>query len=379
MKVGRNQLCPCGSGKKHKQCCLQLQNMYTVYCDETGNSGGNFLDTEQPFYVLAGWILPDTKVSDTSIIMQLKQQLSITDELHGVNLIRRKKGQRAILNFFKQLGKYGAVPIFIIAEKKYVIAAKVIETLLDPMYNDLVGNEYTYDNVMKKKLAEKIYELSYETLSEFAGAYSQYDTSSMIKAIKRLVSELDGSNQHDLSRKITGSLKYIRENLESEKDTHHSLPNKAMASLNVPVIISYLTMIEVFGRGMNSKLALVHDKTKQFEEAYQDIFNMYSKASPTVFKLTDGTPIVFGFKSLTSLTFKDSKECDWIQAADLLASAIGKCLKTVYKEENFTPEILDIAINTLPALLVEEIKIADIICSNDTKRKLGRLLRKALG
>ncbi len=27
MKIGRNELCPCGSGKKYKKCCLDMDNI----------------------------------------------------------------------------------------------------------------------------------------------------------------------------------------------------------------------------------------------------------------------------------------------------------------------------------------------------------------
>ena len=27
MKIGRNDLCPCGSGKKYKNCCLRKETM----------------------------------------------------------------------------------------------------------------------------------------------------------------------------------------------------------------------------------------------------------------------------------------------------------------------------------------------------------------
>lgn len=28
MKIGRNELCPCGSGKKYKYCCMNKPKMY---------------------------------------------------------------------------------------------------------------------------------------------------------------------------------------------------------------------------------------------------------------------------------------------------------------------------------------------------------------
>ena len=30
-----------------------------VYCDESGSSGPNYLDLDQPFFVVAGWVTPE--------------------------------------------------------------------------------------------------------------------------------------------------------------------------------------------------------------------------------------------------------------------------------------------------------------------------------
>jgi len=56
VRIGRNDPCFCGSGKKYKKCCCDLEETkeYTVFCDESGNSGGNYLDVDQPFFIEVG-------------------------------------------------------------------------------------------------------------------------------------------------------------------------------------------------------------------------------------------------------------------------------------------------------------------------------------
>ena len=46
MKIGRNDLCPCGSGKKYKRCCyLQINSLHT----ELGNKESNIVDYVNSF------------------------------------------------------------------------------------------------------------------------------------------------------------------------------------------------------------------------------------------------------------------------------------------------------------------------------------------
>ena len=43
--IGRNELCPCGSGRKYKKCCLQKNNLVNVLIIVTRYFGGILLGT----------------------------------------------------------------------------------------------------------------------------------------------------------------------------------------------------------------------------------------------------------------------------------------------------------------------------------------------
>ena len=48
MKIGRNQLCPCGSGKKYKNCCMGKENIEEEFdIGKKKNSWEEFLNTEE--------------------------------------------------------------------------------------------------------------------------------------------------------------------------------------------------------------------------------------------------------------------------------------------------------------------------------------------
>jgi len=371
----RNKPCPCNSGKKYKQCCLKDENNFTIFCDESGNSGSNFTDREQPFYIISGWIVPNKMLKDFSIISESAEVLGVEGELHGTKLIKRKKAQQEFISLFNRLcHEAECIPTFVLAEKRYCIAAKIIETLLDPSYNDEVDNSYTYDNLMKKQLVEKLYTAPYEYLTEFINSYNEANPVLMENSINLLCEFLESNNESNLSKKIKGSIKYLEDNLKSEKRVQEYLPNKAMMSLNLPAYVSYITLLEKLGGLINAEFLLVHDKTKQFEESYSHIFDLFSNANSSESKLTDGNSILLGFKHLKEFSFEDSKESRWIQAADILASVIGRVLKRIYSDEPLEGELLELARLTIPGLMVNEIKIAQSICFEETRKKIFRAI-----
>ncbi len=44
MAIGRNDPCPCGSGRKHKKCCIQAPQKTGFTASSTKNRQGNFFD-----------------------------------------------------------------------------------------------------------------------------------------------------------------------------------------------------------------------------------------------------------------------------------------------------------------------------------------------
>lgn len=51
---------------------------------------------------------------------------------------------------------FGAIPVFGVADKKYMVAAKIIETFFDHMYNPNVNGYLTYRSELKKALADNV-------------------------------------------------------------------------------------------------------------------------------------------------------------------------------------------------------------------------------
>src|SRR5690349_17912865 len=119
-----------------------MTDIVTVYCDESGNDGPNYLNPHQPFYVLAGWAVPDKRIVDATLAVERTRVRIVpdADELK-FKMFKKSEGRReAVIALMSELGQLGLVPIFVFAEKRFCIAAKIVETFLDPYYNPLVRN-----------------------------------------------------------------------------------------------------------------------------------------------------------------------------------------------------------------------------------------------
>ncbi|MBM7565261.1 DUF3800 domain-containing protein [Paenibacillus sacheonensis] len=349
---------------------------HDFYCDESGNSGGNYLDAQQPFYVLAGWLIEKEKrfKIDNLINKYIRAHFPEKNELKGSEILKSVNGQKIINNLFTEAGQLGCVPFFVIAEKKYCIAAKIVEAFLDYAHNENIMPELSWMNGVKKSIAEIIYHDCPQSLLNFANAHNNPCIESIKIAHDSLISELNNNSHFELANAISGSSKFLEDILWEETHTMTAMPHKAMHSLNLPIFISFIQILEKFSRKVNiNKLRFYHDQTKQFEEAYPEAFNWYRNGEAT-FVLETGTEIVFGFTKIKILKMVDSIETPMIQLADLLASFINLFVTRVYLEKNISPETLKFGKIVVGGLLgsINEHKLIfnDTVMSEDFLSKI---------
>ncbi len=145
-----------------------------VYCDESGNSGPNYIDPLQPFYVLAGWLIPDERVVEVSVKIDKfrHEHFRQREELKSVGMLRNDSAKRKCAELFSDLGQLDCVPLYLIAEKRFCVAAKIVETFLDPEYHSFLKHSFTMDFESKQEIANTLYErLPDNVITQFAEAY----------------------------------------------------------------------------------------------------------------------------------------------------------------------------------------------------------------
>lgn len=310
---------------------------FTIYCDESGNSGANLNDKDQPFYVLAGWLVNDEEIVDVERkVTDFKNEFfPDKKEIKSVETLRSNPGRKNANNLLKLMEGSGS-PFFIVAEKRFVIAAKLVETFLDPEYNDNVGSIYTWNNVEKKRIANLIYENCNNTIEVFGKSYKEPNYENYEISLNLLIEELKKCNYNELAIKFSGASRHIKEIVDIEIEITNEYPNKTMRSLNLTVFISFAQMVEkfcLFSGIENSKI--VHDATQQFEETLPKAFELYAKEKDEniAFELEDGQIILTTFQCLKSIIFSDSIDSRIIQASDILAGYINLYLTRIMNEK----------------------------------------------
>lgn len=132
-----------------------MQNLEKVYLffDESGNTGTNWLDKNQPYYVYGGWLVKEEKKEDAEKAIKKIFSSSNARELKSSYILEKKRPEfKQLMDVF--LFKINAIPVFGVADKRYMVAAKIIETFFDYAYNPNINEYLTHPSDLKKALAD---------------------------------------------------------------------------------------------------------------------------------------------------------------------------------------------------------------------------------
>ncbi|MEK3738787.1 DUF3800 domain-containing protein [Paenibacillus sp. FSL R5-0636] len=353
-----------GKGKE------KTMTIHDLYCDESGNSGGNYLDPQQPFYVLAGWLIQkDQRFKVDGIVRRyLKEYYPEKTELKGAEILKSNQGQKIANQLFHEVGKLGCVPLYIIAEKKYCISGKIVEAFLDSEHNDIVLPVFSWMNGVKKSIAEIIYNDCPQSIAKFANVHNNLSIEGIIDVQQTIISELNNSGHYKIAQAISGSSGYMEDILWEETHSLTAMKNKALHSLNLPTFASFIQLSESFARkvGMR-KVRFFHDETKQFEEAYPEAFNWYRKGGKATFRLENGAEIISGFDSLQVFKMVKSTDTPMIQLADLFASFTNLFATRIYLNKRISHETIEFGKLIIGGMLASdnevELKMNDTVTS----------------
>lgn len=351
---------------------------YIIYCDESGNTGSNYLDLQQPIYALAGWwVRSDSeRKADNIVTAHLESVSGIGKEAKGSRLVRHLEGQRAILTLFRELGALGCVPVFVLAEKRYCVAAKMVETFLDPYYNPLLRQEFTADVKTKQDLADILYELPEEVLRQFALTYRSLNSKGLSQSLLTICQSLSLRLHTSLADTMMGSISRIEDIVEAELTSGDGVPGNAWRTLNMPVFVDFICTIEEIGRRVGvGELIMVHDKTTEFQDTYDWLLKTFRNASKVDVYLPNGKLIPLGFETLKRFQIRDSAESPLIQAADVLAGSLCAFAVQVNSDRPSPQGLVEIATLLLPATIVEP-QMGTLIASRKLIQKLLEAIAK---
>lgn len=352
-----------------------MSELTIIYCDESGNSGDNYLDRQQPLYVLAGWTVPKDAIVDASLIVE-RLRLEFCPqrkELKSATFLGSDRGKARASEFFKQLGRIGCAPLIVAAEKRYVVTGKIVETFLDPAFNKRLRLNFTTDTLTKRELANTfLFKLPPEAIDHFAEAYRNPSSQAFLKCLNEISSAAKTFVNPELAACIAGCLPEIQAIAESE-DPSTSPLGKISQSVNAPVLMAFLSLVQNLARlGAIEPLKVVHDEQAVFEKDMQEIFRLHREAKDFVIEIPHSEIPYSSFTNIPKFELVPSVDCQMIQAADVLAGTVNHLMKLVYRGHKPSPEDLELAAFTMPTFFLREPPIAWFIGSDKLRADLVR-------
>jgi hypothetical protein len=340
---------------------------WKFFCDEAGNTGSNIADLRQPVHVLGGWMVQDSNVPAFEAF--ISGQRTSGSELKATHILNRPEGWTWGAEFLKGLAKTGGVPFFVLLEKRYAAAAKMIEFFLNPSTNPLIMESFTRDADAKQEIAERIYAMQDSILMNFARAYHTRDRAGIVEVYGSLVRALDDRDA-DLAEWFRGAETNLDKIIALELGQ-----NRAIRSMNLPVFFSTISMLESLGRnkGMTS-IEVVHDETPEFSSSFDRAFDLLKNGSDQSVMLDNGAEYHGRLRILKSLRFAVSHESAGIQAAEVLIGGLFRMGASAASEDEMPGEMKPFAELTLPAFLEPEPRIAWSSTSRPFIKKLLSIL-----
>lgn len=281
-----------------------------VFFDESGNTGSNWLDNQQPFFVYGGWIVNEKYYDVASNILGQCFSESNADELKS-GYIWRKKRQQLVGFLNRMMDEAFAIPCFGVVDKRYMIAAKIVETFFDFEYNPYVNSYLTYKSDLKKALADSI-----SDNEKIVFCFAELIKTGTIDLEKmRLIRDKIGEHFRNICKKTADVIfalddpELLKMVDEFETVTKKGTEKKWMSFVE-PVLFDRLIYIDELCLQVNDTGYIRVDELAHFEDVFEQINDIINNKGV--------------YKKLSKIETCDSKNEPLIQAADLLSGFVAR-------------------------------------------------------
>jgi hypothetical protein len=315
---------------------------YVFYGDESGNSGGGFFDAEQPIFVLAlvGW--PVDK--EAAVLQEYKNVCAlhgrapsptvltpdgaVSKESKAEKLLARKSGQMFCASLMDMLLRLDLPCAFGITEKRFLVTAMLVETFLDPTYNDLAPDQGHAE--LRKRIAGEIYKLFDDALLKSFSSATRSDNLQAIAQIgmqlaERLRLHVDPEIAHLAAAIAHGASRPFRFG-EEQPDT----PKKSnRPHPGIQTLFPTMCHIEPMLQFLDANARIIVDEEGPWDDVKKHGFKtMVAEQNP--FFVEIGLPPISRIQAFDTA---NSKNYFGIQLADILAGALMRGCRHYLKGE----------------------------------------------
>ena len=308
-----------------------------AFVDESGNTGGNYLDPAQPYYVTAGWLLRQNDAMQAR--MAVSQALAATSmrELKGSQMMKARRGREAALPLVLTLLGF-CTPVLVVIEKRFGLCSRVVEEFFYYPGGPFFGNRPDRDT--SRELVTVVASLPPPVLFS-ANSYMAAPSSEAARGFSAaLDAALRDANEVGLAGLVRGSA-----NAPAQWWNRGALSRRSL-SPNVTGFTTLLQMLEILGLECGQQISLMHDELPQL----QDVYEFYQEYAATL----DQSRSVGFFEQagcpgrvdhVVGPSFASSREEPLIQAADVLCAVTTSFLTQLARApKTFTKETAQLAV-----------------------------------
>lgn len=350
-----------------------IPQRYSMFCDESGNVGANYLDLEQPFHVAAGLLVHQRSIEAVREIVRGAIGRSQAAELKGSRMLKSRGGQRDTLTVLRAVGGVaGVVPLFVSGERRYCLAGKAVETLLDPFTNPSARWLPNHLPDVRETAWEAVSGLPDEVLRVFAKAYEQPTRAGLADAARALSSALARQGEPRLSSSFGAAVQHVDAILaEGSMEGVNGFKHGHYAALNLPMFLHVAKLADrlVEARG-NGVIDVVHDEITWFDQVFGRGISALSADGASGIELPrdDGSSIRLNLTRVRSYGVTKSVDEPCIQVADLIAAVAGRVLRdSGLADASWSSELRELGQLVTGALFVHPPIIAAVVASRRTK------------
>ena len=306
--------------------------MYTLYADESGHTGADYLDKHQPVFVMAGWLVAPS--SRAALDAAVARTTGGKAEVKYGKAVKTTQGQAQIARILDDATAAGCIPIVNAWDKRYGVATRMVDSFCDWDHNLVARQAVPVDaGDLRKKLADFIHKrFPDDALELFARAFREADRAGLGEAQKRTVLLFELSGQAGAGQvfgacDVDSLHEDIRDPLPGEQtvsDPHlAAIEAKHNRTVYLPAFYGFIHSADGKLEELGGDGEVVYDQQVEFSKPFLGSFSVLARAERRApVRISQDQEVMMGILRLKQFTMADSATTPGIQAADALAAAI---------------------------------------------------------
>lgn len=315
------------------------------YIDESGNTGTDWINEEQPYFVYGGWLIINNNKIEVEKYLNsiLSKQQGV--ELKSRHLFKKKDGIKIFSEFLNtMIEKFKCIPFWAVVEKKFMVAAKIVETFFDYEYNPAINTFLTQPVELKRALASCIY--TNDNIIELFSPLIK-NCSLSLEKMKKIKDELIKHFNNQGHKMVAESLMGLKEEnllemVDEFKCVTYEGTRKNRITLTGTILIELLKNVQLFSSIIDCNVTVYHDKLRGYDKYFKKLGDIFFKEGTPILSGTTERISLSNFPDIKALEMFDSKEQINIQAADLLCGFISNTFKSIMRGITLDSETMQI-------------------------------------